>query len=526
MEPTLPGKNSTGSLSRRGFLQATGYLGAGAAVLGLSACGGNDAANPTAAGGGKVGAFEIPDPKVSGFPEGQAKFRLIDSNDTKAPFWEAFFEAYKKKHPDIETKYDGLPWNRIEEVVPLGIRNGTAHDVIQLPVGTIPLAKAINEGWVSPLDDIIPDLANWKKRFEQTTFVEGVHVFDGKVYQVPVSTDQRYMAALHYNKQLMNDAGFDPQSEPLTWDTYREAARKVTKKGGGNAYGVVIEIAQADRLGIYVDYLARQAGSTNLGGIDAKTGEFNYHRPEIVEAIELLLALKKDGSVFPSSSSLTAPECWPRVVRGNAAMVSAGPWVTVEWEKEEKGFEFGVGAAPAPDQGSAVKLGYSAFGADSFVVYSKSKAKPVAGDVLDYVTSMEGQKRWAEIVGVGNPPMLEKARQAAAKKQSEQARKCAELASAMVVNPDALVVNPDIARVNQLQKAVTPSYGEVIQAAFVGKVDNLQKELKSLSDRSAKIRDEAITAAKKEGTTVSLEDWTFPNWDPNKDYLVDDYKGR
>src|SRR5690606_34701061 len=111
---------------------------------------------------------------------------------------------------------------------------------------------------------------------------------DGKVYQAPIATDRRYMAAVHYNKKLMNDAGFDPESEPLTWDTYREAARKVTKKNSGKAYGVVIEIAQPGRLEFYINYLARMAGSTNLGGVDAKTGEFNYHRPEIVEAIELL----------------------------------------------------------------------------------------------------------------------------------------------------------------------------------------------------------------------------------------------
>ncbi|MCB1355237.1 MAG: hypothetical protein KDK53_01620 [Maritimibacter sp.] len=61
----------------------------------------------------------------------------------------------------IETVYDGLPWNEIGTVVPLGIRNGTAPDVFNLPNGMEPTV-VLAEGWIQPIEDYIPDFENWK----------------------------------------------------------------------------------------------------------------------------------------------------------------------------------------------------------------------------------------------------------------------------------------------------------------------------------------------------------------------------
>ncbi|HEY6738231.1 MAG TPA: extracellular solute-binding protein, partial [Actinopolymorphaceae bacterium] len=121
------------------------------------------------------GDFTLPEPVVS-LPSKDVTFRLVDSNDTKAPFWRQLFQAYQEKHPNIRCQYDGLPWAKIEEVVPLGIRNKTAHDVIQLP-GNVPLDQAVANGWVAPLDDLLPDIEKWKASFPELSYVEGSRVF-------------------------------------------------------------------------------------------------------------------------------------------------------------------------------------------------------------------------------------------------------------------------------------------------------------------------------------------------------------
>ena len=84
-------------------------------------------------------------------PTDPTTFRWIDSGDQKAVFWNAFFDVYQQTHPNITIQYDPLPWNEIAQVVPLGVRNGTAHDDFQIPMA-VTLAQAVGEGWVAPLD--------------------------------------------------------------------------------------------------------------------------------------------------------------------------------------------------------------------------------------------------------------------------------------------------------------------------------------------------------------------------------------
>lgn len=506
-------------LTRRGLLAgATGIAAAGA--LGLAGCSSYHE---------KVSAsINIPKP-VTRLPKGNVTFRLMDSDDTKKPFWNQFFAAYQQAHGNIACTYDGLPWVKIDEVLPLGIRNGTAHDVFQLDTPMV--NQAIEDGWVTPLDEVMPDFQTWQASFPADLFHEGAQVFDGKLYTVPLTSDQRDQVALHYNKELLDKAGYDPQSTRLTWDEYRAAARKITKQGNGRAYGVVLEIGQTGRLERLVDSLARVSGATvssnaAAAGIDLHTGEYYYTSDEARAAIELLLALKKDGSLFPGSNSLTAPQAWPRVVRGNAGMVAAGPWVTVEWETDEPDFEFGVGALPAPDR-NPTPMGYPvASTADALWVYAKSKRHDVAADVLHYVTSLDGQKAWGKIVGVGNPPILPEALAEAEKSYSTQARKALALGKALKADPDPTIGNPDVSVALRMKKPLTPTWGEVIQGILVGKTTDVRKALTDLKDRAERSLDDAITAAKAKGAKVSRDDWTFRNWDPSADYTSADYRSR
>lgn len=514
-------RGATGiGMTRRSFLAVSGGLTAAA----LTGC------SPRSGGthGGPNGDIKIPAPKVK-LPKGKVSFSLMDSDDTKAPFWKQLFDAYQKKHPNISCTYDGMPWNKIEEVLPLGIKNGTAQDGIQLPT-TIPLTRAVSDGWLAPLDDLVPDFAKWKASFPELTFAEGAQMADGKVYMVRLASDRRHYALLHYNTKYLQDAGYDPSAKSLTWDEFRTAARKVTKAGDKRYYGVVIEAGQPLRLESIVDWLAAPAGGLQVGStvgpyVDPKSGEFYYTNDAVVGAIELLLALKKDGSVFPGSNSMLAPECWPRVARGQAGMVMGGPWVTVLYETQNPDFHFGVGDSPVTGSDPLPK-GYSVIGGDGIEVYAKSKAKEVAADVLMYASSMDGQAAWAKICGVGNPAIRPEAMKALEHTFKPQSKQCLALADKLVAKPEPLIANPDTAKVPPEEQPLSPNFGEVIQAIFVGETTNVRKALTDLKDRAERARDDAIAKARKKGAKVSREDWVFTNWDPRKDYTKADYQKR
>ena len=213
-------------LSRRDFLRLTAGAGAGAAM----------AASGLGAAFAQDDLITIMDMGAN-LPTDDTTFRWVDSGDQKAVFWNAFFAKYQEAHPNITIQYDALPWNEIAQVVPLGVRNGTAHDVFQIPLA-VTLAQAVNEGWVAPLDDIIPDFENWKARFPAGQFVEGITGFDGLTYAFPATSNKRYGHHLLYNVDYMEEAGFDPQAGPMSADEFVEAARKITENGAMAATSV------------------------------------------------------------------------------------------------------------------------------------------------------------------------------------------------------------------------------------------------------------------------------------------------
>ena len=270
-------------------------------------------------------------------------FRWVDSGDQKAVFWNAFFEKYMEAHPNVTVQYDALPWNEIAQVVPLGVRNGTAHDVFQLPL-SISLAQAVNEGWVAPLDDLIPNFEDWKAGFPGGVFVEGITGFNGKTYSFPATSNKRYGTHLLYNVDYLEEAGVDPQMGTLSADEFVETARKVTENGAGRYFGFIMGGNQVNRWGAIVREFSRMAGAVSMAvgnfDVDMSTGEIPYTNPLYVEAINVLLRMRDDGSVFPGTLSMNAPEARARMPQGAAGMILQGPLEYPDLAARKPGLQF------------------------------------------------------------------------------------------------------------------------------------------------------------------------------------------
>ena len=323
-------------LSRRQFMQAMAAAGVG--LTGLSSVFAQDDVITIMESGAML-------------PTEDTTFRWVDSGDQKAVFWNAFFEKYQEAHPNVTIQYDALPWNEIAQVVPLGVRNGTAHDVFQIPLA-VTLAQAVNEGWVAPLDDIIPNFEDWKGRFPAGVFVEGVTGFDGKTYAFPMTSNKRYGTHILYNVDYMEEAGFDPQAGDMSADQFVEVARTITENGAGRYFGFIMGGNQVNRWGDIVRGFAHMAGAISMGvgnfHIDMRTGEVPYTDPRFVEGINVLLRLRDDGSVFPGTLSMNAPEARARMPQGAAGMILQGPWNIPIWSRENPDFNFDIAGHAAP----------------------------------------------------------------------------------------------------------------------------------------------------------------------------------
>lgn len=504
---------STWNMTRRAFLASTAAAG-------------------VAAYAGRAWAQDNPFASVAapaGLPAPDGPMRWLDSGDTKGVFLKAYLPKYGEAR-GIETVYDGLPWQEIASILPLGIRNGSAPDTFALPVGMEP-SVAIANDWVQPLEDYIENFEEWKSAYPDGAFVEGINVFGGKTYGYPFSTERRFNNALLFNQKLMNDAGYDHigPDRALTFDEMRDAAKKITANSGG-AFGFIIGGAQVPRWGNTATMLAQRGGATVgstglLEGMDLTTGEFAYGSDEYVAGVELLLAMRDDGTVFPGSLSIIAPQARQFMTQGAAGMIVQGPWNVPGWETSAPDFIFGVSPGPAPDESKlenpiwVMQLPNSA----NMMWLNKAAKNPYhVGEFFRWLGSLDGQIAYENVASSADPAIFPDAYAKA--DLSEKAFAMLMMAQKYVrIAPNPFVRKPELSKAAAAYVDPTPNLAQAVQGLFAGELTDAKATLTKAADARNKALDDAIAKAKAEGADISRDDFVFGNWTPAKDYGPADY---
>ncbi|MDQ3540277.1 MAG: extracellular solute-binding protein [Chloroflexota bacterium] len=464
--------------------------------------------------------LSIPDSGAS-IPTEDVTFGYFNSGDYKGTFFRQYFEAYQQKHPNISIDYQGISGAESAKIIPLGIQNGNAPDCFQSIPG-ISAAQMVQEGWIRPLDDIIPNFEEWKQNFPETVLVEGVSVFDGKLYALPYVSSKQYATLLFYNTQYMEAAGYDPSSQPLSWDDFRTAAKKITKAGQGQYYGFIVGGQQTGRWAQIINNLAELAGGAG-GTLDWRTGEYTYASDEVLGAIELILALNADGSIFPGSMSMNAPKARGQFPMGTAGTIMQGTWNIPQWIVDAPDFNFQVASTPLADPLQPAHISYGPGPSIPMFVNAESKYPEIAGDMFHYLGSEEGQRAFATITNGSDRPMLDSAIESA--DLDERVRTAYDIFDEQLrVHPTPSVRNPDVEQVLLEQQRLSPDFGEIIQGLVAGQLSDAKAAMQDLQGRANADLDRAIKAAQDKGADVSREDWVFPNWDPPTDYTEEMYK--
>lgn len=500
-------------ISRRAVLQ---LLAAGGAGLAAAACG---VSTQTSTAPKKVnpGDFQIPDSGAK-LPTENVTLRWMDSGDQKAVFFNAFFPVYQKKHPNIAVQYDGTNWNAIQQVIILGVRNGTAPDVFQLPPA-VTAQQAVASNWVGSMDDIVPNWPEVKKRFPTGIFANGITDFNGKTYGVPFTGNNRIDNLLLFNADYMKKAGYDASSKVLTWDEFRAACKKCTEQGAGRYYGIIAGVAQTGQLTGWVSTLAEMAGAHG-NEFNPLTGHYNYASDQYIAATELLLAIKSDGSFFPGSTSLDAPGARGRFPQGDAAIILQGPWNIPAWKRSNPEFNLGVNLPPVQkNEASAFPISHKPGGSNTWFRSTTTKLGPVIGDIFNYLATVNGQAQWSEYDGVGDPAAFPQAIKQA--KLDPLSEKAFTLASKWaVVGPEPAVRNLKIGDVYLAEKLPTPTYSQTLVGLFTGQLgSDVKSVMTRLQQSYEKMLDDAIKLVnQRQGTNITRDDFVFKNWNPHQSY--------
>lgn len=165
---------------------------AGAAVLGLAACGNSGGSKDAAKSGGDGAKTEI---TWWAFPV----FTQEKTGDGVGTYEKSIIEAFEKANPDIKVKLETIDFKSGPEKITTAIEAGTAPDVLfDAPGRIIQYGK---NGKLAELNDLFTD--EFVKDVNNENIVQASKAGD-KAYMYPISSAPFYMAM---NKKMLEDAG-------------------------------------------------------------------------------------------------------------------------------------------------------------------------------------------------------------------------------------------------------------------------------------------------------------------------------
>lgn len=157
---------------------------------------------------------------------------LIPGSEQEA--FDAFDERvaqFEDLYPNIDVEPQEYEWRATTFAAQLA--GGTLPDVYEIP--PTDAKTLIENGQLADIDAQFSGL-DFADDFNETLLEAGMGE-DGKVYAIPAKSI--YGVALHYNRELFEQAGLDPDDPPTTWDEVRAAAKAIKDATGVAGYATM-----------------------------------------------------------------------------------------------------------------------------------------------------------------------------------------------------------------------------------------------------------------------------------------------
>jgi len=253
-----------------------------------------------------------------------------------------------EKYSNVEFEVHGREADYLTSV-PIAIAGGEQKDIIVVP-NPMYQQQWADEGVIVPLDDLLAD-ANIDFDNEYGIYADKARN-NGNISIVPQNVTSW---VLYYNKDVFDKAGVAyPDSEvPMTWDEYRELAKKVTYGSGANkVYGA-----------FYINWGTFWYGDAimALGGGEQfynEDGLSNIEDPAFAKSMQRVYNMMHVDRSMPTYANVKTSKIGVQsFMNGKYGMIIQGAWV-LPWAVDKENFprDWKLGVAPLPvDSGTQPK---------------------------------------------------------------------------------------------------------------------------------------------------------------------------
>lgn len=450
-------------------------------------------------------------------PKGKVVIRYWLPPTTEQVYREKMVKEFMDLNPDIEVKMDGADPSKYNEATQLLFKGGTPPDIFWKYSLSMP--EMLDLEMIQPYPE---DAQNYiMNAYPKAMFLEGINTWEGKLYGFWPVGSKTATRVLYINNALLEKAGVEP---PTTWSEFREVSKKLAEAGAGQSYGLILGGKSPWDYTALVGVLAMSAG--RMGGVsenvclDWTQARMTIGDDYFASALQLCLDMQEDGSLFPGFSTISHTEARAGLANGWAGMYVGGWWDAGNYNTQFPELDYSIVPPPVYDGG---KMGYnhgSTF-IDRVYVSKEAENLDAISKFLIFKFGPAYQRGWARngwftaLPEANEPDNIADPKVQTIFKISEDIRTV----------PEPISRNVEQAKVTAERKALHPNWGELLGGAFAGELsaDEYRVQAKQYADDWRAELERAINELRGRGVEVSLDDWIYPNWDPDKDYTADMY---
>jgi multiple sugar transport system substrate-binding protein len=283
-------------------------------------------------------------------------------------------EAFSKQFPDIEVRVISTPNAEHEKKIAIMLAGGTQIDVFY-PKSGKQYAHFVEMNYARRLDNLIKKDKIALKSYG-SSIIKRCKI-DGKIYTLPY---RKNYYLLYYNKELFDKAKVPYPTNNMTWEKYRELAKKLTSGEGNNkTYGSF----QIPRMNYYDPIWCQK------GEIDLITGNLR----KMKYGMQFMLDMQdvdKSCVDYITNKSMNADQV--TFEQGRAAMLWNGSWFIqmLMQDKKYKKFNFEWGVVKSPYWSGTQQKCYSTY--TPVCINAKTTKLKESWQLLKFISGKEGAK--------------------------------------------------------------------------------------------------------------------------------------
>jgi multiple sugar transport system substrate-binding protein len=292
------------------------------------------------------------------------------------------FEAL---HPGVDVRVQQIPWRGAHEKLLTAVVGGSTPDVA--PLGNTWIPEFAMIGALDALDGAVSRSAHVK----QEDYFSGAwdtNLYEGSVYGVPWYVDTRL---IFYRKDLLAQAGF--AAPPATWAEWLTMLTALQagfrQRGETERFPILLPLYEYEpplALGLQQSEPLLRDG--NRFG--------NFRGEGFRRALAFYVSLFQSGLALHADNSQVGNK-FDEFARGRFVFFIGGPWQMGELERRlPRDLADTWGTAPLPGvDGPSSSLALGA----SLVVFSGSKKKEAAWQLIEYLSRPDVQQRFYALTG-------------------------------------------------------------------------------------------------------------------------------